>query len=233
MRRAFLLLHGGQHGGWCWQRVERLLQDAGHRTFAPDLPMANADAGARDWACHAASDVARGVRGVVVVAHSLSGLALPLVPEFLPVERLVALSALLPQPNMSFAEYSATADGADALLLQSTPAGPGEEVRGAGTTWDTYRDFYVHDCTEEDGRWAWEQLGPRSLTPLLEAATIAAWPSVPTTSIVMSGDRIVNPSWSRRTAQKIGANVIELEGGHSPFLANPERLAKTLASLAA
>jgi hypothetical protein len=165
----------------------------------------------------------------------MGGLALPLLPEFLPellpVRRLVALSALLPHPNLSFVEYSATAEGSDALLLQSTPAEPGEEVRGAGTTWETFRQFYVHDCAEADGRQAWEQLRPRAVTAFLEPATIAAWPPVPTTSIVMTGDRIVNPSWSRRVAHRIGADVIELAGGHSPYLADPRLLATTLAGL--
>jgi hypothetical protein len=230
---TFLLLHGGQHGGWCWERVEPLLQRAGHRTVAPDLPMDDPEAGARDWARHAASQVPQDAGDVVVVAHSMSGLALPLVADFLPsVRRLVALSALLPQPGMSFVEFTSTAEGADAMLLQSTPALPGEETRGAGTTWQTFRTFYVHDCPEEIGRQAWERLRPRAVLAFFEAATIAAWPSLPTTSIVMTGDRIVRPDWSRRAARQIGAGLVELPGGHSPFLADPGRLATTLLALA-
>jgi pimeloyl-ACP methyl ester carboxylesterase len=198
--------------------------------------MDDPEAGARVWAEHAASQVAPDAGDVVVVAHSMGGLALPLVagflPESLPVRRLVALSALLPQPNMSFVEFTSTPDGADAMLLQSSPAEPGEETRGAGTTWETFRTFYVHDCAEADARWAWEQLRPRAVTAFFETATITAWPSIPTTSIVMTGDRIVNPDWSRRVARRIGAGVVELGGGHSPFLANPALLASALVDLA-
>ena len=34
----FLLIHGACHGGWCWERIEPLLEAAGHRAEAPDLP---------------------------------------------------------------------------------------------------------------------------------------------------------------------------------------------------
>ena len=33
--KAFVLVHGGFHGGWCWTRVAGLLIAAGHRVFTP------------------------------------------------------------------------------------------------------------------------------------------------------------------------------------------------------
>lgn len=32
-----LLIHGGGHGGWCWQRVGRALRAQGHEVYAPTL----------------------------------------------------------------------------------------------------------------------------------------------------------------------------------------------------
>jgi hypothetical protein len=40
----FLLLHGACHDGWCWDAVAPILQAAGHRTTAPDLPCDSLDA---------------------------------------------------------------------------------------------------------------------------------------------------------------------------------------------
>jgi pimeloyl-ACP methyl ester carboxylesterase len=34
---TFLLVHGGGHGGWCWQRLAVLLRAAGHEVYAPTL----------------------------------------------------------------------------------------------------------------------------------------------------------------------------------------------------
>ena len=32
-----MLVHGGGHGGWCYQRVARILRDAGHDVYTPTL----------------------------------------------------------------------------------------------------------------------------------------------------------------------------------------------------
>jgi pimeloyl-ACP methyl ester carboxylesterase len=34
---TYVLVHGGGHGGWCYQRVARILQAAGHTVYAPTL----------------------------------------------------------------------------------------------------------------------------------------------------------------------------------------------------
>jgi pimeloyl-ACP methyl ester carboxylesterase len=34
---TFVLVHGGGHGGWCYQKVARLLRDAGHDAYTPTL----------------------------------------------------------------------------------------------------------------------------------------------------------------------------------------------------
>ena len=34
---TFVLVHGSFHGGWCWQRVARLLRQAGHEVYTPTL----------------------------------------------------------------------------------------------------------------------------------------------------------------------------------------------------
>jgi pimeloyl-ACP methyl ester carboxylesterase len=35
--RPFVLVHGGWHGGWCWQRVAERLRKSGHAVFTPTL----------------------------------------------------------------------------------------------------------------------------------------------------------------------------------------------------
>src|SRR5205085_1173196 len=34
---TYVLVHGGGHGGWCYQRVSRILREAGHEVHAPSL----------------------------------------------------------------------------------------------------------------------------------------------------------------------------------------------------
>jgi len=35
---TFVLIHGGWHGAWCWDRVVPLLEQAGHEVVRFDLP---------------------------------------------------------------------------------------------------------------------------------------------------------------------------------------------------
>ncbi len=34
---TYVLVHGGGHGGWCYQRVARILRDSGHDVYTPTL----------------------------------------------------------------------------------------------------------------------------------------------------------------------------------------------------
>ena len=34
---AFVLIHGGGHGGWCYKKLSPLLRAAGHVVYAPSL----------------------------------------------------------------------------------------------------------------------------------------------------------------------------------------------------
>ena len=35
---TFILVHGAGHGGWCWEKVQPILESHGHKVCAPDLP---------------------------------------------------------------------------------------------------------------------------------------------------------------------------------------------------
>jgi hypothetical protein len=51
--------------------------------------------------------------------------------------------------------------------------------------------------------------------------------------VVCSDDRLLNIEWSRRIARdRLGADLLELPGSHSPFLSGPSALADVLLHLA-
>jgi pimeloyl-ACP methyl ester carboxylesterase len=41
-RKTFVLIHGAYHGGWCWRRVADIIEQHGHKVYAPSLT-GNAD----------------------------------------------------------------------------------------------------------------------------------------------------------------------------------------------
>jgi pimeloyl-ACP methyl ester carboxylesterase len=51
--------------------------------------------------------------------------------------------------------------------------------------------------------------------------------------VVCTGDRAVDPAWQRHAAAAVGAEVVELDAGHSPMLTHPRELADILERYAA
>jgi pimeloyl-ACP methyl ester carboxylesterase len=228
---TFALIHGGAHGGWCWEAVQPELARLGHASVAPDLPIEDPEAGALAWA-RVVADSLEGVGDdVVVVGHSMGGMCVPVVPSIRPVRRMVFLGAMIPVPGTVYLEYLAgeskaiTFAGAGDLAEADVSDSP-------GLSWELARDNFYHDVPEPIARAAWERLRPQTMTVFTERCPIDVWPDVPATSIVMIDDRAVGLDWSRRVArERIGADLIELPGSHSPFYSRPAELAAVLAGL--
>lgn len=220
------------HRGSCWDLVRAELHRAGHSTVAPDLPMAVDAAGARDWATVAADEIDRVVAScdsdVVIVGHSISGLALPVLAASRPVRKMVFVAGLLPVPATPFVDH--LAENPDAITFPApAPGGTGP----MGLTWESARDGFYHDCPETVARRAFADLRRQSFTVFVEPCPIDTWPDVPSAYILLRQDRAVGGYWARRNAvDRIGAKLVELDGGHSPFFSRPTRLAMLLAELA-
>jgi len=230
---VFALVHGGAHGGWCWELVAPELERLGHSVVAPDLPIEEDAAGARAWADVVVDALEGAGDDVVVVGHSLAGLMVPVLASLRPVRRMVFLAAMVPVPGTVYLDYLATEP--DAVIFSTAASlGQGElpEPGTAGVEWAAARDGFYQDCPEPLARRAWERLRPQSMTVFTERCPIESWPDVPSTYILMTEDRAVNPQWSRRVAKdRIGADLIELGGSHSPFYSRPQELARVLADL--
>ena len=141
---TFVLVHGGGHGGWCYQRVSRLLSDAGHQVYAPTLT----GVGERshlvgphvDLSLHV-QDIAavlhyEDLRDVILVGHSYGGMVITGVGGTAAdrVGKLVYLDAANPKngeslvdvagPMMEMARLAGRiADGVELVLLPSPEAG--------------------------------------------------------------------------------------------------------------
>lgn len=222
---TFALVHGGAHGGWCWEDLVPELEARGHRTVAPDLPTTEDRAGAASCAEVVVS--ALGDAGdVVVVGHSLGGMCVPVVASMRPVRRMVFLGAMVPVPGRVYGEYLAENPGALTFTLV-----PGTEPGPAGLSWETARHNFYGDCGEEVARRAFAGLRPQAMTVFSERCPLDEWPAVPSTYILMTGDRAVGNDWSRSAAARIGADLVELAGSHSPFYSRPAELADVLVGL--
>lgn len=227
---TFLLVHGGGHRGWHWNRLQPVLEGLGHQTVAPDVPMDVAGAGARDWAAAALDALAEVDHqdDVILVAHSLAGLAAPVIASSLELRRMIFLCANVPVLGISYQDY--LAENPDAVIMP--PVVLDDEGR-LELEWPEARALYYGDCDEALAREAWEHLVPSAaLTAFTEVCPLNAWPEVPSTYILCQEDRIIGPDWSRRVSiERFGRPALELLGSHSPMLSRPESLGQLLDDL--
>src|SRR3990172_12780518 len=79
---TYIFVHGAWHGGWCWYKVVPLLERAGHRVLAPDLPSLGKDktpvseVSLALWAEHLCRLLEAEREPAVLVGHSRGGIVI-------------------------------------------------------------------------------------------------------------------------------------------------------------
>jgi pimeloyl-ACP methyl ester carboxylesterase len=141
---TYVLVHGGGHGGWCYQRVARILRSAGHEVYAPTMT----GVGERshvvgphvDLDLHITDITAvlhyEDLREVILVGHSYGGMVVTGTADRAAdrVGRLVYLDAANPVNGQSLVDVSGpiieavrpfgqVIDGVELVLLPSPDAG--------------------------------------------------------------------------------------------------------------
>jgi hypothetical protein len=106
---------------------------------------------------------------------------------------------------------------------------PDEHRRNAWIDEALTRELLFDDVDAETAHAAFERLRPQALHPYAQPFSLERFPETASTYVVCADDRMVGPDWSRHVArERLGADLIELPGGHSPFLSRPAQLADLL-----
>jgi len=201
---SFSLVHGAWHGGWAWDRVRGELETRGHDVAAPDLPCDDVSSGIADYArCVAPADVA--------VGHSLGGLTIARVDARV----RVYLCALVPG-----------VDDSDAFVSGF----------GGSRTRDELGRSYYPDPADGARELQYPDGALELARRLRPQAPIPFQPELPSgrsVYVVCTRDAAIAPDWQRRAAAAIGAEVVELDAGHSPMLTHAPELADLLERYAA
>ncbi|HEY6745552.1 MAG TPA: alpha/beta hydrolase [Mycobacteriales bacterium] len=216
---VFALVHGGWHGGWCWSSVAAALRDRGHTAVTPDLPITDPAAGAVEYAA-AVTNALGGATDVVLVAHSLAGLCAPLIPS---VRRVVYLAGMLPVPGRSVDERARAGE-----RMTRRGIGRGQTVNNDGSTqWrpEAAVELLYPDSPRPAAEAAAARLRPQHWRITAEPSPVQTSPAA--TYVLCRDDRIIDTDWARSAA----AEVVEIDGDHSPFLARPDELADLLDGL--
>jgi len=235
----FVLVHGAWHGGWCWEKVTPLLEAAGHRVDALDLPghganpAAVADMTLEAYARHVADRVEAAGGPVVLVGHSMGGMSVTGAAELVPerIAALVYVAAFLPGDGQSLVQL---ADGdPEALVLPNLVV---DEAAGLSTVREeARRDAFYGECSAEDAAWASAQLVPESLaaTAAPVHVTEERAGSVRRIYIESTRDRAISIGKQRQMqAARPCEQVLTIDTDHSPYLSRPEELARHLLAAA-
>ena len=201
--------------------MREYLSEAGVRSLLIDLDPRDFDgANASECSSHIAEGLVNLDR-VILVGTSCSGLIIPVVSMFRPIDHLVFVCAGLPDIGRSATDQIF----GDGLLHEDWVA-----YSGAPDSEDAARTFMFNDCDDETLNWALTTVRLWMPQPAYDEVTpLEAWPAIPSTYVLGTRDRIINERWARPAATtRLGQPPVELDTGHCPQNSRPEALAQIL-----
>ena len=235
---TYVLVHGGGHGGWCYQRVARLLRSAGHEVYAPTLTglgdRAHLLRRGIDLDLHI-QDIAavlqfEDLRDVILVGHSYGGMVITGVADRAAdrVGRLVYLDAANPVNGQSLVDVAGpiieavrpageVVDGVELVLLPSPEAG-----------------MFYGVTDPDDLAWMADRLTGHPWKcfeqPLDLANEPALW-SIPQFHIVCTSTLATRDPQLMAKARAEG-RLWEIDTGHDLMITEPEQVADALLQVA-
>jgi hypothetical protein len=145
-----------------------------------------------------------------------------------PVRRLIFVAGMLPRPGKSQEEVVS----AEPDMVLPGPEGGAYRGPGGETRWRP--EAAAHWFFADVAAWAASRLRGQCWKITREVTPLSAWPAVPCSYVLGTRDLVINPAWSRPSAPAVlGVTAMEMDAGHSPFLAMPTDLARILDTLAA
>ncbi|WP_162924686.1 alpha/beta fold hydrolase [Rubrobacter indicoceani] len=234
----FVLVHGAWHGAWCWAKVVPLLEKAGHEVVVFDLPghgddeTETGEVSLQAYTDRVVEALDASEQGSVLVGHSMGGLPISEAAEARPqkVEKLVFLTAFMLRDGQTLLEVAGPDRGLVIPNLEFT-----DDRAAFRVTDDKLVDAFYADCSESDvanarRKLVWQAAAPFA-TPVKVTEVSAG---IPRAYIECTDDRAITIETQRNMQSAYGAaEVVTMQTSHSPFLSQPEELAKNLDKIAA
>jgi pimeloyl-ACP methyl ester carboxylesterase len=217
---SFVLLPGAGGMAWYWHRVSLLLKQAHQEPIAIDLPSDDASARLSDYADAAVRAIGT-LPNVILVAQSLAGFTAPLVCVRAPVQMLVFVNAMIPQPGETAGTWW---DNTGAVRARVAAARRG----GYSVEFDP-RTYFLHDVPDEILRTGPVPQREQAETVFEDPCQFQRWPQIPIHVIASADDRFFPLEFQREVARaRLDKNVEVVPGGHLVALSHPEELVEVL-----
>lgn len=231
--RDVVLVHGGWHGGWVWQRLAPLLVAAGNRVHTPTLtglgdraPEFHAEVGLQTHV----DDILQVVLGihshaVTLLGHSYGGSIITAVADQVPerIAALVYLDAIIPADGIS--DWQRFPRERQAAMLAGARALDGLRVPPPDPAlWGLEPGTPAH-------RELLQGLTPHPIKTMMDTPRLSGrWQSVPRKHYLLAG----GPPPSRfadlhtAMAREPGWTTARVAGGHEMMWTHPHELAASL-----
>jgi pimeloyl-ACP methyl ester carboxylesterase len=220
---TFVLVHGGFGSPAELAPVIPELEALGHHAIAVDLPCTDPEATLEDYG-RTVVEAMNGLQPpIVVVGHSAGGATISLVPGLTRVDRLVYVTAFVPEPGRSIVDI-AGADVHQMILTISHDDGNGCR------SFDLELLTSIVPPEEREPYLAFLRATQR---PQGWAAMEQPWPggslpAVPCTYVLCTEDNVLPPARQREMAARLGVEPIEIASDHAVFALRPHELAPLL-----
>ena len=239
---TFLLVHGAWHDERCWELLVPELHARGHAAHVLTLPghwdrqLPSYQVSLKRYGqaiCNAAEQIGE---PLVLVGHSLGGMAISQAAEMKPdlFHHMVYLAAYVPRVD--------SWTRARGLAISDNSTHMWSKIK---TNWWTFTvdiirehasDLFYHDCEPQLAERASNRLCRQSGRPLVEylRVTDARCGAISKTYIECLEDRVISPDLQLRMQEHLPFDrVLTLDSSHSPFLSQPQKLAKLFHSIVA
>ena len=228
----FVLVHGGFHGAWCWEKLIPELQKRGHEAVAIDLPghgkRVNEEA---TLAAYRDAVVEVIEPGDVLVGHSMGGFAVSVAADATTdrLAHVMYLDAGLPIEGQPMKSAGAGNLSGRASAIEIIDEGR----RMRFTSDEAATAFFYHDCSPELAHWACSMLTPQPLAPLMEPISIPRFwaANLPRSLILCRESRSGSGGGEaslKQTAARLGVEPFWMDTSHSPFLSQPGACAELM-----
>jgi pimeloyl-ACP methyl ester carboxylesterase len=220
----FLLVHGGFHGAWCWERLIPELRRRGHEAVAIDLPGHGKRVDEKaSLAAYRDAVIDMIEQGDVLVGHSMGGFVVSVAADAA-AERLghvMYLDAGLPIEGQPMT--AAGAGNLSGLTSAIEVIDDGRRMRFRSD--EAAIAFFYHDCSPDIAQWACSMLTPQPLAPMMEAISIPRfWAADLPRSLILcrqSRSSSAGEAGMKQTIARLGVEPFWMESAHSPFLSQP------------
>lgn len=216
--RNVVLVHGAFADGSGWRGVYDLLSARGYRVTIVQNPLTSL----ADDVAAAERVLDRQAGPTILVGHSYGGTVITQAGGHPKVTGLVYVSALAPDVGESTGAQFKEIPAPPEFIIETGKDGFGF------VSLEKFKAGFAGDVSDADAAFLRDAQVPINMAIFETPVSHAAWKQKPSWAVVATQDKAIDPKLLRQTAKRIGAQVVEVEASHVPFLTHARAVADTI-----